>query len=177
MWCDCLWALRLSFVIPQLLSALFLSLISPLRLPLSTSFSVSSLVAVPCWAESNLNYVSQGPIPLLPAVGISGLLISYQPVIGLRSPSPSDIPQIYDTPDSLRGGWGGGGWVVAGCSSRLPANTLLNKMSSWPRKMPAAAHVSLLLQGGFSTSRQRRDYSIFQITQAARGPAGFYAPC
>lgn len=75
----------------------------------SPLFSVSSLVAVPCWGESNLNCSSQGPIPLLPAVGISGLLISYQPVIGLQSPSPSDIPQIYDTPDSLRGGWGGRG--------------------------------------------------------------------
>lgn len=177
MWRDCLWALRLSFVIPQLLSALFLSLISPLRLPLSTSFSVSSLVAVPCWAESNLNYVSQGPIPLLPAVGISGLLISYQPVIGLRSPSPSDIPQIYDTPDRLRGGWGGGGWVVAGCSSRLPANTLLNKMSSWPRKDASCCPRLSPPAEGFSTSRQRRDYSIFQIIQAANGPAGFYAPC
>lgn len=75
------------------------------------SFSVSSLVAVQRWGESNLNYVSQGPISLLLAVGISGLLISYQPVIGLRSRWPSDIPQIYDTPDRLRGGWGGGGLI------------------------------------------------------------------
>lgn len=77
----------------------------------SPSISVSSLAAVQRWGESNLNYVSQGPISLLPAVGISGLLISYQPVIGLRSRSPSDIPQIYDTPDRLRGGWGGGGLI------------------------------------------------------------------
>lgn len=70
----------------------FLNIYSFLRLPLATSFSVSSLEAVPRWEESNLNYVSQGPIPLLPAVGISDLLISYQPVIGLRSLSPSDIP-------------------------------------------------------------------------------------
>lgn len=67
-----------------------------------------TIAAATCWGESNLNYASQGPILLLPAVGISDLLISYQLVIGLRSPSPSDIPQIYDTLDSLRGGWGGG---------------------------------------------------------------------
>lgn len=95
------------FHFPSVTSLPLLSL-SPLL------FSVSSLAAVPCWGDSNLNYVSQGPISLLPAVGISGLLISYQPVIGLRSPSPSDIPQIYDTPDSLRGGWGGRGWLVVG---------------------------------------------------------------
>lgn len=105
----------------------------PQSAPLHSLFSASSLAAVPCWEESNLNYASQGPISLLPAVGISGLLISYQPVIGLRSPSPSDIPQIYDTPDSLKGGWGGGGWLVAG-RFLLPANTLLNKMSSWPQR-------------------------------------------
>lgn len=129
-WMSASSSLHLSF------ASLFFFFNSFLRLPLSTSFSVSSLVAVPCWGESNLNYVSQGPIPLLPAVGISDLLISYQPVIGLRSPSPSDIPQIYDTPDSLRGGWGGGGGGGWGCwgvpPACLTANTLLNKMSSWP---------------------------------------------
>lgn len=110
--------------------------ISPLWL-LSTLFfflPASSLAAVPCWVESNLNYASQGPISLLPAVGISGLLISYQAVIGLRSPRPSDIPQIYDTPDRLRGGWGGGGDDWWRGRFLPPANILLNKMSSWPQR-------------------------------------------
>lgn len=141
----------------------------PLFLPLSTSVSVSSLVAVPCWGESNLNYVSQGPIPLLPAVGISGLLISYQAVIGLRSPSPSDIPQIYDTPDSLRGGEEAGGFL-------LPANTLLNKMSSWPQRCQLLP-TSLSSCKGIFNIMPGKHCSIFQINQPARGPAGFDAPC
>lgn len=137
------------------------SLIFPLCLPLSTSFSVSSLVAAPCWGESNLNYVSQGPIPLLPAVGISGLLISYQTVIGLRSPSPSDIPQIYDTPDSLSGGWGGR--AVAGGSSSLPACQHFTQQNVFlTTKMPTVAHVSFLAKG-FSTSCQGEIIQSFKL--------------
>lgn len=117
-------------------------------------FPASSLAAVPCWVESNLNYASQGPISLLPAVGISGLLISYQAVIGLRSPRPSDIPQIYDTPDRLRGGWGGGGLIGGGGgSSRLPT---LYSTKCLPDRRGANSR-----KGIFSITATK-DYSIVQ---------------
>lgn len=131
------------------------------------SFSVSSLVPVPCWEESNLNYLSQGPIPLLPAVGISGLLISYQPVIGLQSPSPSDIPQIYDTPDSLRGGWGGWWWWWWGGVFLLPANTLLNKMSSWPHRCQLLP-TSVFLQRDFQHHASERLFNLSNYKASKR---------
>lgn len=147
---------------------------SPLSAP-STSFSVSSLMAVPCWGGSNLNYVSQGPIPLLPAVGISGLLISYQPVIGLRSPSPSDIPQIYDTPDSLRGGCEGRGWGVEGVPPAcLPANTLLNKMSSWPQRCQLQP-TSPFLQRDFQHHARERLFNLSNYTASERSSRIFYS--
>lgn len=122
--------------------------------PLHSFFSASSLAAVPCWVESNLNYASQGPISLLPAVGISGLLISYQAVIGLRSPRPSDIPQIYDTPDRLRGGWGGGGLIGGGGgSSRLPT---LYSTKCLPDRRGANS------RKGIFSIRATKDYSIVQ---------------
>lgn len=122
--------------------------------PLHPFFPASSLAAVPCWVESNLNYASQGPISLLPAVGISGLLISYQAVIGLRSPRPSDIPQIYDTPDRLRGGWGGGGLIGGGGGpSRLPT---LYSTKCLPDRRGANSR-----KGIFSITTTK-DYSIVQ---------------
>lgn len=156
----------------------FFFLQSPLLcLPLSTSFSVSSLVAVPCWGESNLNYVSQGPIPLLPAVGISGLLISYQPVIGLRSPSPSDIPQIqYMT---LLTAWEVGEEAGVEWWRGVPPACLPTFYSTkcLPNQIDANCYPRLSSCKGIFNIMPQKDYSIFQIIQPARGPAGFYALC
>lgn len=144
----------------------FHCLFSPLLFP------VSSLAAVQRWGESNLNYVSQGPISLLPAVGISGLLISYQPVIGLRSRSPSDIPQIYDTPDSLRGGWGGGGLIGGRVVPLVCLPTLYST-----KYLPD--HISANSTSGDSVFKitPKKDKSVLKVLQPDWGPAEVNALC